>query len=271
MNINWFTVIAQVINFLILVWLMKRFLYKPVLNAIDEREKKIAGQLADAETQKNEAAKEHADFKQKNEHFEGEKKELMDKVIADAGVERKKLMESVKSDAEILRKKQEDLMRESQESMNREIAQRALSEVFAVSRKVLTDISSVSLEEQSVNLFLKRLSELNKEERRRLMDVFKSGGKMVLIQSAFPLTNEQQKNIESAINGIVGMETRFQYKTMPELISGIELSANGFKLSWSISDYLNSMVKDISAIVSKEVGDVATEQNMKTNGVPEKI
>ena len=40
MKINWFTVIAQLVNFLILVWLMKRFLYKPILNAIDEREKK---------------------------------------------------------------------------------------------------------------------------------------------------------------------------------------------------------------------------------------
>ena len=54
MKINWFTVIAQVINFLILVWLMKRYLYKPVLNAIDEREKKIAAQLADAEAKKAE-------------------------------------------------------------------------------------------------------------------------------------------------------------------------------------------------------------------------
>jgi len=38
MLIDWFTVVAQVINFLILVWLMKRFLYKPILNAIAARE-----------------------------------------------------------------------------------------------------------------------------------------------------------------------------------------------------------------------------------------
>ena len=38
MRINRFTVFAQAINFLILVWLLKRFLYKPILHAIDERE-----------------------------------------------------------------------------------------------------------------------------------------------------------------------------------------------------------------------------------------
>jgi F-type H+-transporting ATPase subunit b len=48
MLIDWFTVVAQVLNFLILVWLLKRFLYRPILNAIDVREKRIAAEVADA-------------------------------------------------------------------------------------------------------------------------------------------------------------------------------------------------------------------------------
>ena len=52
MPIDWFTVLVQAINFLILVWLLKRFLYKPILHAIDEREKGIATQLADVEAKK---------------------------------------------------------------------------------------------------------------------------------------------------------------------------------------------------------------------------
>ena len=62
MLINWFTVVAQAINFLILVWLLKRFLYKPILQAIDEREKRIATQLADAEDKKAECAKDATPF-----------------------------------------------------------------------------------------------------------------------------------------------------------------------------------------------------------------
>ena len=52
MKINWFTVIAQVINFLMLVWLLKKFLYKPILDAVNEREKKITDQLKDADDKK---------------------------------------------------------------------------------------------------------------------------------------------------------------------------------------------------------------------------
>jgi len=62
MLIDWFTVGAQVLNFLILVWLLKHFLYKPILNAIDAREKRIASELADADAKKSEAQKERDDF-----------------------------------------------------------------------------------------------------------------------------------------------------------------------------------------------------------------
>ncbi|HEY4789048.1 MAG TPA: hypothetical protein VIH57_23530, partial [Bacteroidales bacterium] len=66
MLIDWFTVAAQLINFLVLVWLLKRFLYKPVLKAIDEREKRIVMQLQEAENKKAEADREREEFQRKN-------------------------------------------------------------------------------------------------------------------------------------------------------------------------------------------------------------
>ena len=79
MLIDWFTVCAQALNFLILVWLMKRFLYKPILDAIDAREKKVAAELADANTKKTEAQKDRDDFQHKNEEFDRQRAALMTK------------------------------------------------------------------------------------------------------------------------------------------------------------------------------------------------
>jgi len=70
MLIDWFTVGAQTLNFLILVWLMKRFLYKPIIDAIDAREKRIAAELADADAKRAEAQKERDEFQHKNEEFD---------------------------------------------------------------------------------------------------------------------------------------------------------------------------------------------------------
>ena len=111
MLINWFTVVAQAINFLILVWLLKRFLYKPILHAIDEREKGIATQLAQAEAKEAEAQKERDDFQHKNEAFDQERAALLKKATDEAKAERQRLLDEARKDADALRAKRQDALR----------------------------------------------------------------------------------------------------------------------------------------------------------------
>ena len=95
MLIDWFTVGAQALNFLILVWLMKHFLYKPIIHAIDEREKRIAKELADADAKKAEAQKEHDEFQHKNEEFDQQRAGNLEQRVAeeeDAGAETEDLV-----------------------------------------------------------------------------------------------------------------------------------------------------------------------------------
>ncbi|MEO9146204.1 MAG: hypothetical protein ABI237_11685 [Ginsengibacter sp.] len=245
MKINWFTVIAQVINFLILVWLLKRFLYKPILNAVNEREKKITDQLKDADDKKAAAQKEQDDFKKKNEDFEQQKKALMDKAVADANTEKQKLIDGAKADADTLRNNMEKAAKEKQVSDNTEIVEKIQQHVFAITKKALTDIASISMEEQSVNTFIKHLKESTDEEKEQFTEAFKSNSNAILVRSAFDLPAKQQGEIHDAINIILSADAQLQFKTAPEIISGIELSTNGYKLSWSFSEYLNSLEKDI--------------------------
>src|SRR5580704_7535080 len=96
MLIDWFTVGAQALNFLILVWLMKRFLYRPILRAIDAREKLIAGELADAATKKAEAQKEHDEFQHKNEEFDQQRAALLSQATDEAKTERQRLLDDAR-------------------------------------------------------------------------------------------------------------------------------------------------------------------------------
>src|SRR5664279_4281638 len=167
MKINWFTVIAQVINFLLLVWLLKRFLYKPILKAVDDREKKIAGQINDANQLKAEAKKEQDDFVRKNTDFDQQKKGLMDKTVADAKTERQKLLEEAKEEANKLSAKLELASKEKQKTEQVEIAQQSQKQVLAITRKALTELASQSLEEQTAETFIKRLKESKEEEKKQ--------------------------------------------------------------------------------------------------------
>ncbi len=246
MQINWFIVIAQIINFFILVWLLKRFLYKPILKAIDEREKKIVSQLEEAEAKKAEAIKEQAEFLQKNAVFDQEKLALMNQAVAESNEVRQKLLEEVRNEAGALRSNLKNALKELQEDLSREITRKAQEEVFAIVRKTLSDLASLSLEEQSVHIFIKRLNDLNDQEKKQFIEAFRSDSNPILLQSTYALPEKLQEEIKNAVSEVLGIKPQFQFKTTPELISGIELISNGYKLAWSIAEYLRSFQNSIS-------------------------
>ncbi len=253
MNINWFTVLAQIINFLLLVWLLKKFLYKPILNAIDEREKKITEKLKDADTQKVAAQRQQEDFKKQQQDFDQQKKALMDKAVADANIKKQQLMDAAKTDADNMRTNMAKAAKEKQESDHAAIAEKTQKQVFAITRKALADIASVSLEEQSTNTFVQNIAALKDDEKKHFIDAFKTNTNGILVSSAFELSAKQQGEIKNAINVILSADAQVAFRTTPQIISGIELSTNGYKLSWSFSAYLNSLEKNISEIRKEKI------------------
>src|SRR5665647_2533116 len=102
MLIDWFTVGAQALNFLILVWLMKHFLYKPILHAIDQREKLIASELAAAAATQSDAQKEREEFQHKNETFDQQRAELLSNAMDEVKAERRRLLGEVRQAADDL-------------------------------------------------------------------------------------------------------------------------------------------------------------------------
>jgi F-type H+-transporting ATPase subunit b len=103
MLIDWFTVAAQALNFLVLVWLLKRFLYKPILDAIDVREKGIAATLAGADAKAKEAQKEHNDFDKKNKDFDQQRGALLTKATDAAKAEHGRLIDEARKEGDALR------------------------------------------------------------------------------------------------------------------------------------------------------------------------
>jgi F-type H+-transporting ATPase subunit b len=168
MLINWFTVLAQAINFLILVWLLQHFLYKPILSAIDAREKGIADQLADAQGKKAEAEKEQQDFQKKNQDFDQERAALMKKANDDAGAQREQLLSEAKRDADALRAKRQAALDTEQRNLGDEITRWVQKEVFAVARKTLTDLASTSLEERMGDVLVRRVRALDGADKEQL-------------------------------------------------------------------------------------------------------
>lgn len=248
MLIDWFTVGAQAINFLILVWLMKRFLYKPILNAIAAREKQVAAELANADAQKAEAKKEHAEFDHKNAVFDQQRAELLRKATDEAQAERQRLLTEARQAAAALRAKQQESLRNEERNLEQAISRRTQQEVFAIARKALTDLATTSLEERLGAIFTRRLRELDGPAKAGLAAALKSASDPALVRSAFDLPAEQRAVIQNALNETFSAEVPVRFETAPDLISGIELTTNGQKVAWSLADYLASLEKGVEAL-----------------------
>ena len=244
MEINWFTVIAQIVNFLILVWLLKRFLYKPVLKAIDERERKIASQIEDAATNKSEAKKEQDLFRQKNEEFDKERTLKMNEAYEEVDSEKQRMFEEVRKESTALRAKYEDSLKEEEKEIRNKIKRKTKDEVFAIASKTLSDLANTSLEEQVIKVFIEKLTALDKLEKVKFKDALNNNQKPITIKSAFEFSETSKQELGKAIEGITERKNNFEYRLEPELVSGIEIETSTFQLSWNIDSYLDSLKMD---------------------------
>jgi F-type H+-transporting ATPase subunit b len=252
MLIDWFTVGAQIVNFLILVWLLQHFLYKPVLNAIDTREKRIAAELADADTKKAEARKERTNYEDKNKAFDQQRSTLLAKATDEAKAERERLIDLAKKDTESLRANQADALHEDQIRLGSEITLLAEKEVFAIARKALSDLATVTLEERIGEVFTRHLRELDAKAKELLGNALKDSSQPVLIRSAFDLPATQKAAIQNALNETFSAVVPIKFEDSQDAICGIELTANGQKVAWSISSYLTELSKKVSGLAEAQ-------------------
>ena len=252
MLIDWFTVAAQALNFLILVWLMKRFLYKPILNALDAREKLIAKELADADAKKAEAQKEHEEFQKKNEEFDQQRAALLTKATDEAKTERERLLDDARKAADALSAKRQESLSHDAQNLNQAISRLTQKEVFAITRKALTDLATTSLEERMGEVFDRRLRELDGKSKSVLGDALRKNSEPALIRSTFDLPAAQRAAIQNALNETFSAEIHIRFETAPDLVSGIELTTNGQKVGWTIADYLASLEKGVGDLLKEK-------------------
>lgn len=259
MLIDWFTVGAQALNFVILVWLMKRFLYQPILNAIDAREKRIADQLARAEATSQEAAEEKLRFKQKNADFDQQREKLMENAIQAANQKGQALLEEAHKTHEALVSSQKRAMQEQMLELHHSIRLRMRKELVTTAGKVLRDLADTDMESRMVAVFIKRLGQLEDDKVQVLKG--SNNDSQITVKSSSPLSQDQQRAISSELGSILNTNVQLKFVENPNLIGGIELTANGFKIGWSVAEYLNTLDESLSSLAGNPTDDAVVNDS----------
>ena len=262
--IDWFTVAAQIFNFLVLVALLKYFLYDRIISAMDERERKIKERLEDADRKKEEAGREAEEYRQQKEKLEGQQKELFEKAKQEAEEKRKELVAEARKEVDEKRRGWEKGMQKEKNEFLRQLGRLATEEVYAAARRTLKDLADADLEEKSVDAFLHVLEKSKKEVREELTRFASNKDRPLVVRSSFDITGTMRQKITRKIHQLFSKDIDVDYQTEPELLLGIEIKGPSRKIAWHADDYLDRLQQEsqkmFEEIMQEESGGRESEQ-----------
>ncbi|MCF6158251.1 MAG: F0F1 ATP synthase subunit B [wastewater metagenome] len=253
MEIDLFTLVAQIINFIILVVVLKYLLYNRITKVMDERQERIASQLKEAEQKKKEAEQNAELHQKKLKELDSKREEMLAKIREEAESQRKELIQKASDEVKDIRDKwYESIQREKQTFMNN-LRMKAGKEVFAIARRSLTDLANADLGRQIADVFLERIQKLDECEKQILKESVRKSEYEVDISSAFEIPQEIRQKMVQEIRDQIASNVHVQFKISSDLICGIELVANGRKIAWSLNNYLHSLEESLSSAIEEKI------------------
>jgi len=261
--INWFTVIAQIVNFLILVVLLKYLLYNRIVKAMDERKGKIQLRLKEAEEKEEAAEREAESLRQKNREFDEKREKMLAQAKEEAEVRRKELTQEARHAVTNLRSVWQEAIQREKESFVQDLRKMAATQVYALARKAFEDLADAELGERMVEVFLERIQKMKKGEREALAASIKDAGGEVVIRSAFEISPEMRKKMTGALHRHLTDEIKAHYEIASELIVGIELKTSGRKIAWNLEHYLDTMEEAALRAFEQEAGERTGRGNVQ--------
>lgn len=241
MLIDWFTVGAQTINFVILVWLLKRFLFGPITQTIERRQSNINMALSEASATKLEAEKRYLELEEQRAELEQMRDRLINEATAAAQSERERLLAEAADSAEVLRKNRLDTLRDQEEKLHQALRERAQQEAVSIAQDILLKLSEVDLDIQTVNVFLKRLDSLDNTSLQTLLQALEDSDNAVEVRSSHHLPEKARKRLEGGVEEKLSRTLQWSYRIESSLLTGLELIAEGYKIAWSGSELLDQI------------------------------
>ncbi len=250
--IDWFTVIAQIVNFLILVGLLRYFLYGRILAAMDKRQEEIASRWDEAQRQRDEAEGELNAARDKNRLLDDQREQLLAEVRDEVDQHRQQLTAKVRGEVDELHERWASAIQEETESFLHDLRRRASEEVCAIARRALADLASANLERQIVEHFLQKVERLENSERQAVIASLNEGNRVAVVQTTCDLADNLQTDITRALQERFLGDLDIHFEQSDDLLCGIALQTDAHKLAWDVRDYLNSLEQELQQTLDEE-------------------
>ncbi|HLT02452.1 MAG TPA: hypothetical protein VK001_09740 [Geminicoccaceae bacterium] len=252
MTVDWFTLAAQLVNFALLLVLLRVFLYRPVLNVMAAREELAAAPLREARRVAEESAKEREALQHERAAFEHERIERLARAAREAEEKREQLLEAVEREAAELRRAAAAAVEREVGRVADEMRVRLSNLVIDEVRRTLASLAGAELDQPAWARFEERLRALPAEQRRKLAAAAAGEVKVVTPR---PLPAATSEAARAALTEVLGVE-RVRFATDPDLLLGVALEAGGLRLDGAAVVRLEALERSFAAALGA-VGEIA--------------
>jgi F-type H+-transporting ATPase subunit b len=259
MLIDWFTVLAQIVNFLILVILFKRFLYGPIIKAMDDRETRIGSSLKEADEKVFEAEREAEIYRQQNQELSRQREGMLQQARQESEDTRKELTQKVRIEVSETRQRWFEALHQEKNSFIQDLRKLASEKIFAMAQHALKTLANADLERQIIDTFIAKLEGLDKEKIEQLAASLKEAEDGIIIQSAFEIPQKSRQRLVDTIHQQVGELAPMQFEVIPELIGGIAIKGYSYETVWNLDSYWKELESSLEEALERELAGKLVE------------
>lgn len=236
MQFDWSTFVLEVVNFLILLWILKHFFYQPVLTVIRQRKQAVEQVLAEAEAGRQESETLKTQYENRLGDWGREKESARTALREELAAERSRLLEGVQQEISQERQKAEAVEARRQEEFLQSLQQQALNHGSAFVTRMLERLATPELETRIVELALQDLASLPAEQRQTVNRAIRE--EAVAITTAFPLGDKQRQALTAALSTLAEGKLQPEFREDNSLMAGLRISAGPWVLRANLTDEL---------------------------------
>ncbi|WGL17120.1 F0F1 ATP synthase subunit delta [Microbulbifer bruguierae] len=245
MELSWSTFLLEIFNFLVLVWILKRFLYRPIQSVIARRQQDIDARLAQASEKEAQAQQLQNDYEGRLAQWRDEREQSREALEKELRSERTRREKLLADDLEQQRAKSTAVDQRRQGEQRRQLELQAMEQGSRFAAKLLEQGAGPETETRLVKLFLASLADMPEAQRLQLCAQLRDTKKENPLQvaSAHSLDAEMRKEIELAITACLGPTVACRFVEQPALIAGIQVSMGAWAMGLNVRDELQGFAR----------------------------
>lgn len=260
MQIDWLTVVAQIANFLVLVWLLQRFLYRPITDAMKRREEVINTRLSEAETARKDAEAKADALRKEQEALETEKEDILQTARQDAEGLRKKLEQDMRAEMATRRDTWRDHLQQERAAFADTLRRQAGHQVISIVGDLLKDYAKTDYTGPMASGFVDKIETLDADTVQKLQKAAARTDAQAVVETAVALPQAARSKITRAVHKVCDTDIDINYNTDESVVLGVRLTIGEQTLEWSTARYLSKLDKTLDEAIDS-AGHVTTPQD----------